>query len=47
MYGLGWLFTAIASIPIIGIPAWPLIPFIIPVTIVASVVYGVQGLARR
>ena len=40
MYGLGWLFTAIASIPIIGIPAWPLIPFIIPVTIVASVVYG-------
>lgn len=40
MYGLGWLFTAIASIPIIGIPAWPLIPFIIPVTIVASVVYA-------
>jgi uncharacterized membrane protein len=40
MYGLGWLFTAIASIPIIGISAWPLIPFIIPVTIVASVVYG-------
>ena len=43
MYGLGWLFTAIASIPIIGIPAWPLIPFIIPVTIVASVVYAIKA----
>jgi uncharacterized membrane protein len=40
MYGLGWLFSAIAAIPIIGIPAWPLLPFIVPVTIVASVVYA-------
>jgi uncharacterized membrane protein len=40
MYGLGWLLSVIASIPLIGISAWPLLPFIVPVTIVASVVYG-------
>jgi uncharacterized membrane protein len=42
MYGLGWLMTTIAAIPFIGISAWPLLPFIIPVTIVASVVYGIK-----
>jgi uncharacterized membrane protein len=40
MYGLGWLFSSIAMIPLIGISAWPLLPFIVPVTIVASVVYA-------
>ena len=40
MYGLGWLLSSIAAIPLIGISAWPLLPFIVPVTIVASVVYG-------
>lgn len=42
MYGLGWLFSTIAAIPFIGISAWPLLPFIIPVTIVASVVYALK-----
>ncbi len=42
MYGLGWLFTSIAAIPLIGISAWPLLPFIVPVTIVASIVYGIK-----
>jgi uncharacterized membrane protein len=42
MYGLGWLFSSIAMIPLIGISAWPLLPFIVPVTIVASVVYAVK-----
>jgi uncharacterized membrane protein len=42
MYGLGWLFSSIAAIPFIGISAWPLLPFIVPVTIVASVVYGIK-----
>jgi uncharacterized membrane protein len=42
MYGLGWLFTSIAAIPFIGISAWPLLPFIVPVTIVASIVYGIK-----
>ena len=42
MYGLGWLFTSIAAIPLIGLSAWPLLPFIVPVTIVASVVYGIK-----
>lgn len=42
MYGLGWLLSAIAAIPFIGLSAWPLLPFIIPVTIVASVVYGIK-----
>ncbi len=40
MYGLGWLLSSIAAIPLIGLSAWPLLPFIVPVTIVASVVYG-------
>jgi uncharacterized membrane protein len=40
MYGLGALITAAASLPIIGIGAWPLVPFIVPVAVVASVVYG-------
>jgi uncharacterized membrane protein len=42
MYGLGWLFSSIAAIPFIGISAWPLLPFIVPVTIVASVVYAIM-----
>ena len=40
MYGLGALITAAASIPILGIGAWPLVPFIVPVAVVASVVYA-------
>jgi uncharacterized membrane protein len=42
MYGLGWLFSSIAMIPLIGISAWPLLPFIVPVTIVASVIYAIK-----
>jgi uncharacterized membrane protein len=42
MYGLGWLFSSIAMIPLIGMSAWPLLPFIVPVTIVASVVYAIK-----
>jgi uncharacterized membrane protein len=42
MYGIGWLVSSIAMIPLIGISAWPLLPFIVPVTIVASVVYGIK-----
>lgn len=40
MYGLGALLTAAASLPIIGFGAWPLIPLIVPVAVVASVVYA-------
>ena len=43
MYGLAWLFATIATIPFIGFSAWPLLPFIVPVTIVASVVYGIKA----
>ena len=42
MYGLGALLSAIAAIPVLGFGAWPLLPFIVPVTIVASVVYMVK-----
>jgi uncharacterized membrane protein len=42
MYGLGWLLTALAAVPFIGLSAWPLLPFIVPVTIVASVVYAIK-----
>jgi uncharacterized membrane protein len=40
MYGLGTLLSAAAAIPILGLGAWPLIPFIVPVFIVASIVYA-------
>jgi uncharacterized membrane protein len=43
MYGLAWLMSAIAEIPLIGISAWPLLPFIVPVTIVASVVFAIKA----
>jgi uncharacterized membrane protein len=42
MYGIGWLLSAIASIPLIGFSAWPLLPFIVPVALVASVIYGIK-----
>ena len=40
MYAIGAGLSAIATIPFLGISAWPLLPFVIPVTIVASFVYG-------
>jgi uncharacterized membrane protein len=43
MYALGWLVSTIAAIPFIGISAWPLLPFIVPITIVASVVFGIKA----
>jgi len=42
MYGLGWLLSTIAAIPLIGFSAWPLLPFIVPVALVASVIYGIK-----
>ena len=42
MYGLGTLLTAAAAIPVLGLGAWPLIPFIVPVFIVASIVYAIK-----
>ena len=42
MYGIGWLLATIAAVPFIGFSAWPLLPFVIPVAIVASVVYGIK-----
>ena len=42
MYGLGALLSTIASIPLLGWSAWPLLPFIVPVTVVASVLYAVR-----
>ena len=40
MYGIGALLSAVAAIPLLGWGALPLLPFVIPVTIVASVVYS-------
>jgi uncharacterized membrane protein len=40
IYGLWFALTAIGSIPVIGMSAWPILPFVIPVAFVASVVYG-------
>jgi uncharacterized membrane protein len=40
MYGIWGLLSAAATLPIIGFGAWPLLPFVVPVTIVASVVYA-------
>jgi uncharacterized membrane protein len=40
MYGVGALLSALAAVPLLGWGALPLLPFVIPVTIVASVVYS-------
>ena len=40
VYGLWFALSAIAAIPLIGFSAWPLLPLVIPVAVVASVVYG-------
>jgi hypothetical protein len=40
MWGFGALLGAIASIPILSVGAWPLVPFIVPVWIVMSVIYA-------
>lgn len=40
MWGFGAVLGGIASLPILGASAWPLLPFIVPVWIVASIVYG-------
>ena len=40
MTALGSLLWAAASIPVLGFGAWPLVPFVLPVAVVASVIYG-------
>jgi uncharacterized membrane protein len=40
VYGLWLVLSAIAAIPIIGFSAWPLLPLVVPVAVVASFVYG-------
>lgn len=40
MYGLTTLLSAAAAVPILGLGAWPLLPFMLPIFIVASIVYG-------
>jgi uncharacterized membrane protein len=43
MYALLWLMTEIASIPFVGFSAWPLLPFIIPATVVGSVLFALKA----
>ncbi|GAC1542757.1 MAG: hypothetical protein NVS2B17_21690 [Candidatus Velthaea sp.] len=43
IYGLWFALMAIGSVPLIGMSAWPLLPLVIPVGIVASVVYGFKA----
>ena len=40
MYAIGVFLHAVASIPVLGWSAWPLLPFLIPIMIVADVVYA-------
>jgi hypothetical protein len=40
MYGLTTLLSAAAALPILSMGAWPLLPFMLPIFIVASIVYG-------
>jgi hypothetical protein len=42
IFGLGSLLSAAAAIPILGLSAWALLPFIFPVWAVMSVVYAVK-----
>ena len=40
MYGLGALLSLAGTVPLLGWSAWTLAQFIVPVTVVASVVYA-------
>jgi uncharacterized membrane protein len=40
MWGLGAILSATAAVPILSFGAWPLLPFIMPIWVVASVVYA-------
>jgi len=40
VYGVWLGLSAIAGIPLLGLSAWPLLPLVVPVAVVASVVYG-------
>jgi uncharacterized membrane protein len=42
-YGLSLGLTAISQIPILGYSAWPLIPVLIPIYLIAIVVYGFKA----
>ncbi len=42
LYGLGVVLAAIAQIPLLGWPAFPLLAALFPVWLVATVVYGVK-----
>jgi len=42
MYAVGVFLHAVASIPVLGWSAWPLLPFLIPIMIVADVVYAIK-----
>jgi uncharacterized membrane protein len=42
MFAVGVFLHALASIPILGWSAWPLLPFLLPIMIVADVVYAVK-----
>ncbi len=40
VYGVWLGLSFIAAIPLLGLSAWPLLPLVVPVAVVASVVYG-------
>jgi uncharacterized membrane protein len=40
VYGLWFVLSAIGEIPFIGFSAWPLLPLVVPVAVVASFVYA-------
>jgi uncharacterized membrane protein len=40
VYGLWIALSAIAAVPLIGFSAWPLLPLVVPVAVVASFVYA-------
>ena len=42
-FGFSAGLTAIAHVPILGLSAWPLIPLLIPIYLIATVVYGFKA----
>jgi uncharacterized membrane protein len=42
MAAVGFFLHAVAAIPFLGWSAWPLIPFLLPIMIVADVVYAIK-----
>jgi uncharacterized membrane protein len=42
LWGIGALLSAAAAVPVLGLSAWAMLPFLFPVYLVGSIVYGLK-----